>query len=149
MLIEHILHRKGSHVATTTPDAMVTAVLDIMAEENVGALVVLSGADDQERQVVGMVSERDIVRALAEEGSRVLGWTTRDVMSTTLTTCDLRSTVDHLMRLMTERRIRHIPVVEQRQLVGIVSIGDVVKTRIDELEAETETLHDYLTSGRG
>lgn len=145
MLIEHILHRKGSHVATTTADAPLTEVLAMLAEQNVGALVVTSDPDQEEAQVVGIISERDIVRAVAETGATALGRQTRDVMSTTITTCDLRSTVDDLMRLMTERRIRHIPVVDQRRLVGIVSIGDVVKTRIDELETETETLHDYLT----
>jgi CBS domain-containing protein len=149
VLIEHILHNKGSHVATTTADAPLTEVLAILAEHNVGALVVLSGDDDQDKQVAGIISERDIVRAVAEDGASVLGRLTRDIMSTSVTTCDLRATVDELMRLMTERRVRHIPVVEERQLVGIVSIGDVVKTRIDELETETETLHGYLTTGRG
>lgn len=149
MLIEHILHRKGSEVTTTTPDTPLTEVLALLAEHNVGALVVLTSADPDEPQVAGIISERDVVRALAENGASVLGRQTRDLMTTSVTTCELKATVDEVMRLMTERRTRHIPVVDGRQLVGIVSIGDVVKTRIDELETETETLHGYLATGRG
>jgi CBS domain-containing protein len=97
--------------------------------------------------IAGILSERDIVRALA--GSKApLDQPVRELMTTEVTTCGARATVDELMRLMTDRRIRHIPVVEGGRLVGIVSIGDVVKSRIDELQAETETLHEYLSSGR-
>lgn len=144
MLIEHILQRKGTHVVTTTTTTPVTQVLTQLAEHNVGALVVSS----KRKPVAGIISERDIVRALATQGPEVLDRAARDLMSTNLTTCDLRSTADELMRLMTERRIRHIPVLDQGRLAGIVSIGDVVKTRIDELETEAETLQHYLDPTR-
>lgn len=144
MLIEHILQRKGNQVvsiAATTPVAQVVAQL---TENNIGALVVSSKNDP----VAGIISERDIVKALAAQGPEVLERPASELMSTNLTTCQPRSTVDELMRLMTERRIRHIPVLDDGELAGIVSIGDVVKTRIDELETEAETLHSYLDPTR-
>jgi CBS domain-containing protein len=143
MLIHHVLQRKGSEVVTITADAPLTRALSTLDEHNIGAIVV---ADDQ-GAVVGIISERDVVRALAAEGPRALDGTVGDLMTSTVTTCGPRATVDELMALMTERRIRHVPVVDDGALAGIVSIGDVVKTRIGELETETETLHDYL-SGR-
>jgi CBS domain-containing protein len=88
-------------------------------------------------------------RRLAEDGAATLTRPVRAIMTTDVTTCDLRTTVDEIMQTMTERRIRHLPVIEDGQLSGIISIGDVVKCRIDELQTETETLHDYLTTGRG
>jgi CBS domain-containing protein len=144
VLIEHILQRKGTQVVTTTASTPVSEVVSQLAEHNVGALVVSS----KKKPAAGIISERDIVRALATQGPEVLERPARELMTTNLTTCDLRSTVDELMRLMTERRIRHIPVLDQGKLAGIVSIGDVVKTRIDELETETETLHGYLDPTR-
>lgn len=144
MLIEHILQRKGTEVATISPDAPVTEAVATLRDHNVGALVVSS----EDGSVVGIISERDVVRALASHGPDALDRPVSRLMSTDLTTRDLRATVDEVMRLMTENRIRHIPVIDQDRLAGIVSIGDVVKTRIDELEAETETLHDYLHTGR-
>lgn len=146
MLIEHILHRKGSEVVTVTADEPVSAAIAVLREHNIGALVVAGGEDEA---VAGIISERDVVRELAAQGSAVLNRPVRDLMSTDVTTCGPRATVDELMRLMTERRIRHIPVVTRGRLTGLVSIGDVVKSRIDELETETSTLHDYLSTGRG
>lgn len=144
MLIEHILQRKGAEVVTMTADVPVRQAVTALQQRNIGALVVSEGPSE----VAGIISERDIVRALATEGPRVLDRPISDLMSTELTTCGLRSTVDELMQLMTERRIRHIPVIDEGRLAGIVSIGDVVKSRIDELEVETETLHGYLSPGR-
>lgn len=144
MLIEHILQRKGTQVVTTAANTPVAQVVAQLAEHNVGALIVSS----KNKPVAGIISERDIVRALAAQGPEVLERPASELMSTNLTTCHLRSTVDELMRLMTERRIRHIPVLDQGTLAGIVSIGDVVKTRIDELETETQTLHGYLDPTR-
>jgi CBS domain-containing protein len=144
VLIEHILQRKGPDVVTVTADEPVTRAVDTLRERNIGALIVTSA----EGRVVGVISERDVVRALATDGAGVLARSVRDLMSSDVTTCGPRATVNDLMKVMTERRIRHIPVVgEEQRLVGIVSIGDVVKSRIGELEDETETLHDYL-SGR-
>ena len=144
MLIEHILRRKGRDVVPVAAVDPVTAAIGVLGERNIGAVVVT--ADDG--RIVGILSERDVVRALAQEGPGALQRTVGDLMTTEVTTCALQSTTDELMAVMTDQRIRHIPVVDaERTLVGIVSIGDVVKTRIGELETETETLHDYL-SGR-
>ena len=143
MLIEHILRGKGSDVLTVAADDPLTTAIATLAEHNVGALVVTAS----DGAIVGILSERDVVRSLARSGATTLQGTVGDLMTTDVTTCGPRATSDELMTIMTERRIRHIPVVDDAALVGIVSIGDVVKTRIGELETETETLHDYL-SGR-
>lgn len=143
MLIEHILRGKGSDVLTVAAEDPLTTAIATLAEHNVGALVVT----DADGAIVGILSERDVVRSLARSGADTLQGTVGDLMTTEVTTCGPRATSDELMTVMTDRRIRHIPVVDGATLVGIVSIGDVVKTRMGELETETETLHDYL-SGR-
>lgn len=156
MLIEHILHRKGSRVETISADAPVSEALVLLREHNVGALVVTTpgppaAAGQQQPALGGILSERDIVRALADAAPETAAALSRPVstlMSTEVTTCGPRATVDELMRVMTDRRIRHIPVIDGGRLAGIVSIGDVVKSRIDELQTETDTLHEYLASGR-
>jgi CBS domain-containing protein len=140
VLIEHILQRKGHDVVTITATEPVTRAVEALREHNVGALVVT--ADDG--GVEGIISERDVVRSLAGEGASALERPVGDLMSTDLTTCGPRATTNELMVLMTERRIRHIPVVDKEGLSGIVSIGDVVKSRLGELEDERQTLHDYL-----
>jgi CBS domain-containing protein len=158
VLIEHILHRKGHDVATIAAEARVSEALASLREHNVGALVVTgagagsdnSGGDDDAPAVAGILSERDVVRALADvaDAAAVLDRSVAELMSTDLTTCEPGATVDDIMRTMTDRRIRHIPVVDGGRLTGIVSIGDVVKTRIDELQTEADALHEYLSSGR-
>ena len=147
MLIEHILYGKGHDVATIEPAASVAEAVAALREHNVGALVVV----DDQSHIAGILSERDVVRALADDPvtqATILERPVSDLMTTDVTTCGSRSSVDELMRLMTDRRIRHIPVVDDGALNGIVSIGDVVKTRIGELEDEAGTLHNYLSSGR-
>ncbi|HET6775281.1 MAG TPA: CBS domain-containing protein [Acidimicrobiales bacterium] len=154
MLIEHILHRKGHEVATIPVEATVADAVAQLRERNIGALVVTEGSGEAEGDgpaIRGIISERDIVRALADAAPDPAGALQQSVsalMSTDLTTCEPGATVDDLMRTMTDRRIRHIPVLDGDRLTGIVSIGDVVKTRIDELQTETDTLHEYLSSGR-
>jgi CBS domain-containing protein len=140
VLIEHILQRKGHDVVTITAAEPVSRAVEELRDHNLGALVVTA----EDGAVEGIISERDVVRALADEGANALVRTVGDLMSTDLTTCGPRATANELMVLMTERRIRHIPVVDQSGLSGIVSIGDVVKTHIGELEDERQTLHDYL-----
>ena len=166
MLIEHILHTKGHAVETIPADAPVADAVVKLRERNIGALVVTApGAASPSEEgppeegsappgapaIRGILSERDIVRALAaatDDAAAALAQPVSTLMTTELTTCGPRATADELMRLMTDRRIRHIPVLDGDRLAGIVSIGDVVKSRIDELQTETDTLHEYLSSGR-
>lgn len=139
--ISVILERKGTDVFTIRPDAMLLAAAEAMSKHNVGALVV--SADG--RTVDGIVSERDLVRDLARLGTGAVKRTVSDVMSTDVTTCTPDATVDELMAAMSERRIRHVPILRDDVLAGIVSIGDVVKMRLDELEVEKQSLEQYVT----
>jgi CBS domain-containing protein len=158
VLIEHILHRKGREVETISPTALVSDAAVLLRDRNIGALVVMADEADEDAEdaeggvtVAGILSERDVVRALGVAGAdsaAVLGQPVSALMTTDVVTCETRTTVDELARLMTDRRIRHVPVLDGGELAGIVSIGDVVKSRIDELETETDTLHEYLSSGR-
>jgi CBS domain-containing protein len=139
-----LLRSKGDDVATVVPSATVGTVVAALAERKVGALVV----SDDGRQVAGIVSERDVVRALAERGAGALDAEVATIMTSEVVTCDLSTTVDELSTLMTEGRYRHVPVVVDGALAGIVSIGDVVKSHINELEQEKQTLHEYISQGR-
>lgn len=144
MLADQILERKGRDVSTVAPDTLVRAVAEAMAAANVGALVVSSDGST----LIGIVSERDIVRRLADDGPELLDRPVSDLMQSEVHTCKGSDNVDELMHLMTEHRIRHLPVVADGALVGIISIGDVVKTRVDELETEKNQLVDYIRTGR-
>jgi len=142
MRISEVVLTKGSDVVTVTPTATVGDLVALLAEHNVGALVV--SADG--RAVDGIVSERDVVRHLHTTPD-LLDDPVSSIMTASVSTCDPDATLEDLARLMTNSRIRHVPVVVDAQLVGIVSIGDVVKSRISELEFERATLQDYITSG--
>ncbi len=144
MIVSQILGQKGADVATVPTDATVADVLAELREYGIGALVV----SDDGRTIAGIISERDVVRGFADNGAAMLETRVADVMTAEVITCEKKTTVDHLMAMMTERRIRHVPVVEDGVLVGIISIGDVVKSRVRELETETEQLADYITHGR-
>jgi CBS domain-containing protein len=140
MTVETILATKGTDVTTIEPTATVEYGIGILTERGIGALVVL-GAD---HQVIGLLSERDIVRALAKRGASVLTEPLARVMTRTKSTCTLSEPVDSIMEQMTAGKSRHVPVVENERLVGIVSIGDVVKHRLTEMERESEALHEYI-----
>lgn len=140
--VSAVLRGKGSKVCTISPDAPVADLLATLAEQNIGAVVVVSGED-----VVGIVSERDVVRGMHRESGALLSTPVRDIMSSTVVTCVPEDEIDGLMRTMTERRFRHVPVLSGGKLAGIVSIGDVVKMRIGELEDERAHLHSYLAAG--
>jgi CBS domain-containing protein len=144
--IRSILHRKGTFVAWVTATATLAEASARLAEHGVGALLV---SDDGER-IDGIVSERDLARALANHGAGSAEVLVADVMTVEVRTCSPHHTVDELMATMTEHRIRHLPVVDDDTgaLVGMVSIGDVVKHRLSELEQETQTLHEYIELGR-
>lgn len=141
MKINDILRGKGTQVVTISPDSTVRELLSLLAEHNVGALVVSGDG----ASVAGIVSERDVVRLLHED-PEALSTPVRSIMTVEVHTADLDAHIDDLMRLMTEERIRHVPVVVDDQLAGIVSIGDVVKSRIGELEFEREQLSKYIAS---
>jgi CBS domain-containing protein len=140
MTVRAILEAKGSQVATVPADATIRVALDKLKIGNYGALVV---SDDGET-VQGIISERDIVRAMADHGNDLLTTPVARLMTRQVHTCRLSDKVKELMGVMTRHRIRHVPVVEDGRLCGLISIGDVVKTRVDELETETSVLRDYI-----
>jgi CBS domain-containing protein len=140
MRIADVIRRKGDVVVTVKPDDTVRSLLALLAQHRIGALVVSTDGSGVE----GIVSERDIVRRLHEVGADVLDLPVRQLMTADVTTCGPDDGVEHLMRLMTDQRVRHIPVVVDGALHGIVSIGDVVKHRIDELQDERDQLVGYI-----
>jgi CBS domain-containing protein len=142
MRISDILRSKGPAVATVTPTTTVTELLAQLAVLNIGSLVVV-GADG----VVGIVSERDVVHKLHECGPDLMRRPVSDVMSVVVVTCGPDDRVDDLAALMTDNRVRHVPVLVDGRLAGIVSIGDVVKSRMQEMAAEHEQLQAYITQG--
>jgi CBS domain-containing protein len=140
MRIGEVLKAKSNAaVVTITPEAGVRDLIAQLAEHNVGALIVSSDGES----VDGIVSERDVVRHLHHDGT-VVNNTVGAIMTTAVETCDTDTPVDDLMKIMTERRIRHVPVVTDGKLAGIISIGDVVKHRIDQLEFERDQLDSYV-----
>ncbi len=142
MLVSQILKRKGDLVFTAGPAETIGAVAGLLNQRGVGALVVLEAA-----QVVGIVSERDVVRAVAERGGEALMAPVSSCMTRDVLFAEPGETVDSLLGRMTNRRVRHLPVCLDGRLIGIVSIGDLVKWKISEVEAEAEDLKSYIAAG--
>lgn len=140
MKVDKVLEVKGHDVLRIAPDRPVSDALSLLEEHRIGALVV-SGDDTTPE---GILSERDIVRALPRLRDEIFSTPVSELMSTPVTTCTRDDTVAHVMTVMTEERTRHLPVVENGELCGLVSIGDVVRYRVEELRDETETLRDYI-----
>lgn len=140
MTVKAILSAKGTEVLTIEPTTNVAAAAKLLAERKIGALVV-TGPD---QRVVGIVSERDIVQELAAHGSAALDLALTEVMTRKVTTCSASDTISSVMERMTAGKFRHLPVLEQGRLAGIVSIGDVVKHRLQEMEREQSALRDYI-----
>ena len=140
MHVSTILKQKGSDVVTTEAERTIAETAKLLDRHRIGAVLVL-GADGS---VAGVLSERDIVRAVSRHGEGALAMAVRDLMTREVVVCEPRDTVQDVMALMTHRRIRHVPVVEQGRLVGIVSIGDVVKGRLGDVEMEAESLRAYV-----
>jgi len=140
MRVSRILQSKGGDVATVRPECPVMEVVAELRARDIGALVVV----DADGALAGIVSERDVIRALAAQGPDLQSLAAADLMTTAVTTCEPQADVHHVMKLMTEGRFRHVPVVAHGRLAGIISIGDVVRARIDELERETEALQHYI-----
>jgi CBS domain-containing protein len=143
MRISDVLRAKGDEVVTIGPDATVRELVDLLAEHNIGAVVVASDPTE----VQGIVSERDVVRGLAT-GAEVLDRAVETIMTAEVRTCEPNEPIDSLMALMTNQRIRHVPVTVEGRLAGIISIGDVVKSRIGELEFERDQLSGYVSQAQ-
>ena len=143
MTIESILRRKGTNVTTITPEASVKRAADWLCAKNIGALVVTS-----EDTVLGLISEREIVHAFSRYGETAGSMYVKDIMKFGVTTVSPDESVNRVMNLMTHHRVRHMPVLRDGKLAGIVSIGDVVKHRLEDLELETNVLRDVYNAAR-
>ena len=144
MRVSDILRSKGDEIATIAPEATLADASRELASRRFGALVVSTDGTT----IGGILSERDIVRLVAARGADALDATVREAMTAEVRTCVRSDSLEDLMRMMTEHRIRHLPVVDGDRLCGLVSIGDVVKRRVEQLENETKDLHEYIQGGR-
>jgi len=142
MKIRDILTSKGTDVVTITPDATVHSAVQVLVDNNIGAVVVLDGS-----AIAGILSERDILRLSAKDPAQLSGRTVSDVMTKEVVTGDADDEIGHVMELMTNHRIRHLPVVEGETLTGILSIGDVVNALRSEVEGENRYMRDYIQGG--
>lgn len=140
MIVKSIIDAKGRDVATIEPGASLDTAAKLLAGRRIGAVVVV-GPD---RHVAGILSERDIVRAISERGTAAMQEQVSQVMTRKVATCTMEETIHSIMERMTQGKFRHVPVIEQGRLAGIVSIGDVVKNRIVEMEQESAALRDYI-----
>lgn len=142
MAVAHILRQKGAAVVTVAPGDSVQTVVDTLARHRIGAVLVLDAAG----AIAGIVSERDVVRAMAGDAAAVASLTARDIMTSRVRTCTPADSEAELMQVMTESRVRHLPVIADGRLAGMVSIGDVVKLRIEAMQAEAEQMKSYIAS---
>jgi CBS domain-containing protein len=140
MTVSAILANKGREVVSIEPNSSLAAAVSLLAAKRIGAVLVL-GAD---RRIVGILSERDIVRSLAERGSAALGEPASQSMTRKVLTCTENETVASIMERMTEGKFRHFPVVDQGRAIGVISIGDVVKYRLHQMECDSAAMHDYI-----
>ena len=142
MTVETILRRKGTDVATIEPDASIRRAADWLRVKNIGALVVTSG------KALGLISEREIVHAFSRYGETAAAMTVKEIMRYGVVTVSPEESVSRVMQLMTRHRVRHMPVLRDGKLAGIISIGDVVKHRLEDLESETNVLRDAYMASR-
>lgn len=141
MLVTQIFRQKEAHrIITLTPESPVSQAVELMKEEHIGALMVMDDAGE----LCGILSERDVVRALPDHGADLLGLPVERLMTSPVETCGPTAHVDEIMQIMTARHFRHLPVLEDGKLIGMISIGDVVKSRLDELETESLHLQNYI-----
>ena len=143
MFVSDILAQKGGLVFTVTPGTSIAQLSQQLSIRRIGSVLVLDG----EGSVAGIVSERDLVRALASHGAKAMELEARQVMTREVVTCDPDDSIDQVMQTMTQGRFRHLPVVRHGELLGLVSIGDVVKARLEETKHETESLKAYIVAG--
>jgi CBS domain-containing protein len=142
--VERILNTKGTHASVVAPDTKISGLIEALALEEVGALVVSADGTT----IDGIISERDIVRGLQEYGPSVLDHPVRDLMTKDVVTCTADDPVAGVMAIMDARSIRHVPVVDEGLLAGIITIRDIVKLRLDEVQSETNAMRDYISYGR-
>lgn len=142
MTVKAILERKGHDVFTLGPNEKLSTAIKILADNRIGALVITNG----DRKIVGILSERDIVRVICRLGAAALDQTVRDVMTPKVSICNENHTVNEVMEIMTRGRFRHLPVEKNGLLDGIVSIGDVVKRRIEDVEREAQQIREYIAT---
>lgn len=143
MKVKDLLSKKNSMICSTTSTAKLIDAIRSLNENNVGALLVV---DDQ--NLAGIISERDVLHAIAKHGSGIDNLKVEDIMTKSLITCGENETVDNLMEMMTDNHIRHLPILENEKLIGIISIGDVVKAQLHKTKAEAEDLKDYIHGRR-
>jgi CBS domain-containing protein len=143
MFVSDILSQKGGSVFTVSPGTSLAQISQQLSVRRIGSVLVL----DADSGVAGIVSERDVVRALASHGAKALELEAKQVMTRDVVTCDPDDSIDQVMECMTQGRFRHLPVVRHGELMGLVSIGDVVKTRLEETRHETEALKAYIVAG--
>ncbi len=143
MYVESILKAKGGEVVAVAPSDTIAVATQTLNEKGIGAVLVRETSD----KIVGIVSERDIVRGIARHKGSCLDMKVSDLMTSPVISCQPDDSIDKIMQLMTDRRIRHLPVMQDGDLLGIISIGDVVKRRISEIEHETEALRQYISTG--
>ena len=141
MIVQQILNIKGRDVVAAAISSTIKEAAALLAERRIGAIPICEGD-----KLVGMLSERDIIRGIAIRGAKVLGESVDTLMTKSVHTCSPTTTMDDLMSLMTDRKIRHVPVLDEQKMVGMISIGDVVKEKIRESENEAEALKSYIAS---
>lgn len=143
MTIASIIHGKPHRLVSVAPDDSLQKAAELLTRERIGALLVLKPNGD----IAGIISERDIVRAVGTKGAETLGRPVAELMTKEVVCCAPEDTVDQAMALMTERRFRHLPVRQGGKIVAMVSIGDVVKRKVDDAEAESQSLREYIARG--
>lgn len=143
MFVSDILSQKGGLVFTVTAGTTVAQITQQLSVRRIGSVLVMADTD----RVAGIVSERDIVRAMANRGPAALELEAREVMTRDVQTCHPDDSIEHVMEMMTQGRFRHLPVVDREELIGLISIGDVVKARLEETRHETEALKAYISAG--
>jgi CBS domain-containing protein len=142
MDVDRILSLKGRNVVSIEANKSLSEAAKLLSERRIGAVIVV----DDRQPVSGILSERDIVRAIASQGTQALDEPVSRFMTGQVVTCTGRTSINDLMELMTQQKFRHVPVVEGGQLVGIISIGDVVKQRVEEIEAESQAIKEYIAT---
>lgn len=142
MFVSDILAHKGDRVISVAPRDSLAAAVATLAARRIGAVLVLDSGD----AIAGILSERDVLHAMAREGAAALDRAVSEVMTHDVITCDPDASIEHVMQTMTERRFRHLPVVRHGQLCGMISIGDVVRLRLEEQRREADALRDYISA---